>query len=108
MPRKDNEKLAWLIVGGFFTAGLIAMDIWYSSFSLMPKLLLGVVAFLHLVLVAVWILIMVKFSDPNYDGYRKPLLWLCVGIMLIVGIHHATAKEDAQIIIDSKENAAKP
>ena len=108
MPRKDTEKRDWLIVGGFFTAALIGMDIFYSSFGQMSNALQWIVAGLHLGLIAAWVTVMVKFNDPNYDVARKIVVWGCVVIALIVGIHHATSKEDKQIIIDSRENAAKP
>lgn len=107
MARKDDEKKIWLIVGVLFTGFLIGIDIGYSSFGEMAKILLGIISFLHLIVVALWVLVMTKFTDPNYDGARKLLVWICVVITLIVGIHHATSIEDKQVIIDSHENANK-
>lgn len=106
--KRDDEKLHWLLVGILLTAVIIWMDIWYSSFNLMHWLLIGLVSVLHLLLAAFWVIIMSKFNDPNYDGYRKGLCVICALLILIVGIHHATSVEDNQVIIDSKENAAKP
>ena len=107
MPNKDDEKLIWLIIGFLFTGALIGMDIYYSSFSQMSGALMWIVSILHLFLVAAWVIAMVKFNDPNYEATRKIVVGLCVILGLIVGIHHATSREDKQVIIDSKEAAAK-
>lgn len=104
---KDDEKRNWLIIGVLFTGVLLAIDLFYSSFSQMggiAKVLLGIA---HAVLAVLWVIAMVKFKDPEFDVYRKYVVYLCVAIALIVGIHHATAREDEQVIIDSHENSLK-
>lgn len=108
MSKKDDEKMIWLIVGGLFTLMIIAADLFYSSYSQMPNAFKWVVIVLHAGLAIAWIVSLVKFTDPNYDPVRKIVLALCVVLGLMVGIHHATVKEDEQVIIDSQENAAKP
>ena len=108
MPRKDDEKKIWLIVGILFTSALVAMDIFYSSFGQMSNGLQWVVGILHGALIVAWVTAMIKFADPKYDTARKIVVGLCVLLGLIVGIHHATSVEDKQVIIDSRENAAKP
>lgn len=108
MPRKDDERKVWLIVGIFFTAGLAAMDIFYSAFGQMSNGLQWVAGIMHVGLMVAWLTAMIKFKDPKYDTARYLVVGLCIILALIVGIHKATSKEDKQVIIDSKENAAKP
>lgn len=105
--RKDDEMTIWLAVGGIFTLFMLGIDIWYSSIHAM-SLIAGIgVRFLHAILAFLWIVVMVKFTDPNYDYLRKWVLYLAVIISLIVGIHHASVREDKQVLIDSHENALK-
>ena len=104
---RDDEKASWLIIGILFTGALLAIDIWYSSYSqmaLIAKVLLGIA---HGALVFMWFIVMIKFNDPVYDVVRKYIVYLCVILALIVGIHHATVREDKQVIIDSHENSLK-
>ena len=105
MRKKDDEKLSWLVVGILFTGALIGVDIGYSSFSQMVDVLKLVVGGLHVLLVIGWAIAMVKFEDPNYDAARKLVVGICVVTALIVGIHHATIKEDDQILIDSGKSS---
>jgi hypothetical protein len=104
---KDDEKRNWLIIGILFTGFLLAIDICYSSFGLMAgiaKVLLGIA---HAVLAILWVTVMAKFKDPNFDFIRKYVVYLSVTLALIIGIHHAVAREDKQVIIDSHENSLK-
>lgn len=104
---KDDERLIWLIVGGIFTALLIFIDFGYSSVNEMS--LLGKVGIRagHAIISLVWVAVMYKFKDPNYDYFR---IWLVVVTVVLAGtiaLHHSLNVEDAQVIIDSHENAAK-
>lgn len=105
--KRDDEKGQWLAAGILFSGFLIAIGIWYSSYSQMgsiAKVLLGIA---HAVLVGMWVLVMAKFNDPVYDVVRKFIVGLSVILSLIVGIHHATCREDKHVIIDSNENRLK-
>ena len=108
--RKNDDELPVLaILGGIFTIVLICMDIWYSSINLLSVALQTSMWAAQMLLAAVWVLVFAKWKDPNYDKYRYVAFWLSVLLMLVVGIHHAVdGREAEQIIIDSKENAAKP
>lgn len=105
--KKDDELLIWLIVGGLFTFFLLGIDIWYSSYHQMDKFYCWLIVFLHFILVVGWINTIATFGDPNYEWIRKFVCVLALGLSLMVGIHHATAREDKQVTIDSKENADK-
>lgn len=105
--KKDDELSKWLIVGGLFTLTLLCVDIWYSSFGSMKPILRMPVYILHGVLIGLWVIEMFHFNDPNYDVLRRLVIAICFVLMLIVGIHHGTERENEQVIIDSKENKAK-
>mgnify|MGYP001603141482 CR=1 FL=1 len=105
--KRDDEKLHWLLAGGLFTALLIGLDIWYSSYSIMHWLFGGGLILGHLILSVLWIGVMIKFNDYGFDYLRKFTVWVSIILALVVGIHHATAREDKQVLIDSKENKAK-
>jgi FtsH-binding integral membrane protein len=108
IKKRDDEKSSWLVIGILFTAALIGMDIFYSSINEMAAIAqIGIWA-LHVIVTGLWVLVMAKFNDPNYDGARMALVIICVISAFIIGIHHATVREDNQVIIDSKENATKP
>lgn len=106
--RKDDELLILTILAVLFTGVLIWMDFGYSSVSLMDHWLQAVIWICQIILAAVWVLVFAKWKDPKYDYFRKIAFYLATALMLWVGIHHATAREDKQVIIDSKENADKP
>jgi hypothetical protein len=104
---KDDEKRNWLIIGILFTGFLLAVDICYSSFGQMAviaKVLLGIA---HAVLAILWVIVMAKFTDPNFDFCRKYVVYLSVTLSIIIGIHHATVREDKQVLIDAHENSLK-
>lgn len=105
--KRDDEKLIWLIVGGIFTVALIGIDLGYSSYPEMATALKWLLYIGHAALAFLWLLVMVNFKDPNFDYLRKYTLYVAIGLILIVGIHHATSVEDKQVIIDSRENATK-
>jgi hypothetical protein len=104
---RDDEKKQWLIIGILFTGALLGIDFFYSSFSDMAGIAKVVLGIAHAVLALLWIVSMVKFNDPNFDGVRKYIVGLCALLALIIGIHHATVKEDKQVIIDSHENSLR-
>ena len=106
--RKDDELLILTILAALFTGVLVWMDFKYSSINLMHPILQAVVWLGQIGLAALWVIVFGKWKDPNFDHFRKQTLYVAVILILIVGIHHATVKEDNQVIIDSKENAAKP
>lgn len=105
--KRDDEKLHWLLAGGIFTVTLILFDIFYSSISEMATVLRWLVYIAHAALILLWLLVMVNFNDPNFDYLRKYTMYLAVGLILLVGIHHATSVEDKQVIIDSNEAKVK-
>lgn len=105
--KRDDEKATWLIVGILFTAFLLGIDIFYSSFGLMATAAKWGLGIAHVGILLLWVVVMVKFTDPNFDYLRKWLVWLCVILSLIIGIHHAIAREDEQVIIDAHENSLK-
>lgn len=104
---RDDEKLHWLLTGGIFTVTLIFVDIFYSSISEMATVLRWLAYIAHAALVLLWLLIMVNFKDPNFDYLRKYAFAVAAGLLLLVGIHHATSREDKQVIIDSNEAKVK-
>lgn len=106
--KRDDEKGQWLAVGILFTGFLIAIDIWYSSYGQMADFARWLMYIAHAALGFTWVVAMVQFKDPGYDVIRKYIVFVSVVLSLVVGIHHAVAREDKQVIIDSKENAAKP
>lgn len=106
--KKDDELLILVILAALFTLTLIGFDIWYSSIGAMHKLAQAGVWIGHIGLASVWVIVFGKWKDPDYDFYRKVAFILAAALMLIIGIHHATSREDEQVIIDSTENAAKP
>lgn len=106
--RKDDELEVWVLVGAFFTLGLLFFDFFYSSVNEMALIARIFIWIGHGLVSLGWIISLLQWKDPNYDDYRKGVVGLCVILMLVIGIHHATVKEDQQVLIDSKENAAKP
>lgn len=102
MKKRDDEKAHWLIIGILFSAALLAVDFWYSSFSQMAGIVKVLIILAHCGLGLLWVGAMAKFNDPNFDGLRKVIVWLSVILILIVGIHHATVREDQQVIEDSR------
>jgi hypothetical protein len=106
--RKDDEFPVLTALAGLFTGLLIWMDFSYSSIGIMPIALQAIVWLGQIGLAAIWVLVFGKWQDPNYDKYRHVAFILAAILILWVGIHHATSREDKQVIIDSKENAAKP
>lgn len=105
--KRDDEKLHWLLVGVLFTAFLLFIDWKYSSVSEMVPVVRWIVYIGHAALILLWLLVMVNFKDPNFDYLRKCTFVVAVGLSLLVGIHHATSREDKQVIIDSNEAKAK-
>lgn len=105
---KDNTDLPfWLIGGGLFTLTLIGFDVWYSSYDSMEGFLKGIIIALQAVVAIGWVVEMINFNDPNFDWLRKGIVWCSIIAILLVGLHHATHREDKQVLIDSKENAEK-
>lgn len=102
--KKDGELLAWLLVGGFFTIALIVVDFTYSSVNEMSKVGRAGIWVGHGLLSALWVGVLAYFKDPNYDYFRKAATIVAVILAFVIAIHHATSKEDAQVIIDSKDN----
>lgn len=106
--RKDDELEVWVIVGGFFTLVLIGVDLFYSSLNEMAKIAKISLGIGHLCVLVGWVISLINWKDPNWDDARKIVVALCVMLMFVIGIHHAVVVENEQVIIDSKENAAKP
>lgn len=107
MAKQDGELSSWLIVGGVFTLTLIGIDIGYSSYGSMEEFLKGVIILLHFIIGLGWVIEMIKFNDPNFDWLRHGIVWCSVIGILLVGLQHATSREDKQVLIDSKANADK-
>jgi cell division protein FtsW (lipid II flippase) len=105
--RKDDELLILTILAAIFTGFLVYFDFRYSSIGAMALIAQAAVWIGQIGLAALWVLVFGKWQDPNYDNCRRWAFMLSVILVLIVGIHHATTREDNQVIIDSKENAAK-
>lgn len=105
--KKDTDLLKWVILSALFVLSLSAVDIWYSSFSEMNTAIKCIVVAGHLILSILLIGSFIKFNDPEYDYLKKSVLWCVVLLIIFIGIHHATSREDKQVIIDSHENAIK-
>jgi len=105
--KKDDEMLAWLLVGILFTAFLIIIDFGYSSVNDMSKIARLGIWVGHGLLSALWVATIAYFKDPNYDYFRKAATIVALLLAFTIGLHHALNREDKQVIIDSKENAAK-
>lgn len=105
--KNDDELPVLAILAFLFTGVLVWMDFKYSSIGDMHVIAKAFVWMGHIVLAAIWVLVFAKWKDPKYDYFRKIAFYLATGLMLWVGIHHATSVEDKQVIIDSKENATK-
>lgn len=103
-----NEKRSWVIAEIIFLGLFIFISGWYSSYSAMGDWLKALVWIGRIGIAACVVVSWAKFNDPNYEKYRKATVVLAVVFSLIIGIHHAVAREDNQVQIDSKENAAKP
>lgn len=101
--RRDDEKGQWLFVGILFTGALFAVDLFYSSISEMADLAKVGIWGLHILIAALWVIVMVKFKDPNYDFMRHVLVGLAFIGIFIVALHHATATEDKQVQEDSNK-----
>jgi len=106
--RKDDELEIWVIVGAIFTIFLLIIDFFYSSVNQMALIARVAIWIGHGLVSFGWIISLAKWKDPAYDDVRKGVVYLCIVLSIVIGIHHATAKEDAQVIIDSEQNAAKP
>lgn len=104
--KKNDELLTLAVIELLFMGAYIGVSGWYSSLSLMPTGLLVAVWIGRLAMTVCIIVTWLKFKDPNYDKYRWGVVILAAALSLTIGIHHATVKEDKQIIIDSKENAS--
>lgn len=107
MAKQDGELSSWLIAGGLFTLTLVGIDIWYSSYATMALPLKWALISVQAGIAVSWVFEMLNFNDPNYEFIRKTICILSVLVALVVGINHAVAREDKQVIIDSKENAKK-
>lgn len=107
MARKDDELPVLTILGILFTGLLVYMDFKYSSIGKMHIALQAVAWLGQIGLAAIWVIVFGKWQDPKYDKYRQIAFVLVSALILWVGIHHATAREDNQVIIDSRENALK-
>jgi len=106
--KRDDELLILSIVGFIFIGLLVYLDGWYSSFKEMSTLGRALIIIAHMAVALTWVISFEKWKDPAFDSYRRIALGATIVLSLIVGIHHATVREDNQVIIDSKENAAKP
>lgn len=106
--KKDDEMSKWLIGGAIFTLTMLGIDWFYSSFELMHPVIRWSLYVVHAIVSLMWMITFAKFKDPDYDFVRQLIVIVTVLVSLGVGVHHATAREDKQVIIDSKENAAKP
>ena len=107
MAKQDGELSTWLVVGGLFTLFMLGIDIWYSSYGTMAVGLKWAMIIVQVVIGVLWVVEMFNFNDPNFEVMRKAICILCVIVSVIVGINHAVAREDKQVLIDSKENAIK-
>lgn len=103
-----NDKIYWIIAEIIFLALYIFISGWYTSYPVMETWLKVIVWILQIGAVACIVISWAKVTDPNYQKYRVATILLLVALSLIIGIHHATTKEDNQVLIDSKENATKP
>lgn len=106
--RKDDELEKWAIGGGVFTIFLLIIDFFYSSVNEMALLARICIWIGHALISGGWIISFAKWKDPAFDDVRKVVVYLCIVLSIIIGIHHSTVKEDQQVLIDSKQNAAKP
>jgi hypothetical protein len=106
--RKDDELLITSIVMFIFLGTLICVSFFYSSWDAMGWWFKKVIQLCYFVNISMSAVVFIEWQDPNFDKYRKYVCYLSVALILAIGIHHATVREDNQVIIDSKENAAKP
>lgn len=99
--RKDDELEVWVIVGAIFTAFLLIIDFFYSSVNQMALIARIAIWIGHGLVSFGWIISLAKWKDPNYDDVRKLVVYLCIALSFIIGIHHSTEVEDKQVIEDS-------
>ena len=104
---RDDEKLFWFVGGGLFAAVLIAVDIWYSSYSIMNSWLLVLIVLLHIIIAGLWIGILEKFTNPNYDHLRKWCVYITGATIIAVCLHNALNNENKQVLIDAENNRIK-
>jgi len=102
--KRDDELKVWIIVGAIFTIFLLIIDFFYSSVNSMAFVARMVIWIGHAALSLGWIISIAKVADPAYDDVRKGVVYLCMVLSLIIGIHHATTVEDKQVIEDSEKN----
>lgn len=102
--KRDDELKVWIIVGAIFTIFLLIIDFFYSSVNSMAFAARIVIWIGHAALSLGWIVSIAKVADPAYDDVRKGVVYLCIVLSLVIGIHHALAVEDKQVIEDSEKN----
>lgn len=102
--KRDNEMVNYIVLLTLFVGTLIGVDIYYSSFEIMSSIFKWSIYGLHSLLVIFIIVSIVNSTDPNFDKVRKWAYAVTFILIFSVGIHHATAREDNQVIINSKEN----
>lgn len=99
--RKDDELEVWAIVGGVFTLFLLIIDFFYSSVNQMAGIARIAIWIGHGLVSFGWIISLAKWKDPAYDDVRKGVVYLCIVLSIVIGIHHATVREDKQVLEDS-------
>jgi hypothetical protein len=107
MGKQDGELSTWLIVGGLFTLFMLGIDIWYSSYGAMAVGLKWSMIIVQIVIGILWVVEMLNFNNPNFEKMRQLICVLSVVVSIIVGINHAVAREDKQVLIDSQQNKDK-
>lgn len=105
--KKDSEIFILTGLALLFTGFLAWMDINYSSIHEMGLVSQVLVWGGQIILAAIWVLVFGNWKDPGFDKWRYAAFIIVSILILWVGIHHATSKEDNQVLIDSKENVTK-
>lgn len=105
---KWKELTPMLIIGGIFTAVLLAADLTYSNLGGMftsPYLWVGVIwILLHLFIIVGWIVVIEHWNDPNRQLLRVVLIIFILGAIATTMGHRAGWLERKQVIIDSQQN----
>lgn len=108
VKKRDDEKAYWLIVGGLFTIILLIVDFTYRNLFGMFigwELLIGIPVFtLHCIIAVGWYAIMTKFSDPDFDIWRKIVVYFSGIAIILIMLHRSGWLDNKQVIIDSNKN----
>jgi len=104
--KKKDSDLPYVLIGcGIFTLVLLIVDFTYGNMNaLLHSWVKLPFAILHIIISALWAIIIIEIDNPNFDIYRKWLLAATIATLLLILGHRAGFISDKMFKEDVNKN----